>query len=296
MARSTSMDPIATPALTSTPLAGLPADVLVLATSTRPWNRAVTLGVDLAARWGSHLTGCFADATIRGLGGADTEPAVIDRLMQPANLEASRAEAAEFAALAHRRGVRDASWTTAHTGMAATLRQLGAWHDIAIMERDVVDESNLLELFGETMLTCRMPCLILPPNWTGDAAFGHIAIGWNGSIEAVRAIHAALPLLLAAKQVTLMDGSLPPSDDVDRTLPQFDPARYLSSHGVHCHRVGLHVAPAEAGEALLKEVQRRHADLLVMGGYSHSRLRARVLGGATRHVLGHAQLALLMQH
>lgn len=296
MSHSAAASPAATRVSTPAPVAGMPADVLVLATSTRPWNRAVTFGMDLAARWGSHLTGCFVDESVRGLGGGDVEPSVIDRLMQPANVEAGRADAAQFTTLARQCGVADASWTTAHIGIAATLRQLGAWHDMAVMERDLVDESNLLDLLGETLLTCRMPCLILPPDWNGDATLGRIAIGWNGSIEAVRAIHAALPLLATAQEVTLIDGAPPASDEGDRTLPPFDPAGYLSAHGVGCHRVALHVTPSTAGEALLREVQRCRADLLVMGGYSHSRLRTRVLGGATRHVLGHATLALLMQH
>jgi len=51
-----------------------------------------------------------------------------------------------------------------------------------------------------------------------------------------------------------------------------------------------------AGEAVLNEAQRTGADMIVMGGYGHSRFREWVLGGVTRHVLTHADIPVLTAH
>ncbi len=65
---------------------------------------------------------------------------------------------------------------------------------------------------------------------------------------------------------------------------------------MHAHSRRIHATPHEAGAALLREATSIGADLLVMGAYGHSRTRERVFGGATRHVLRHARVPVLMEH
>ena len=83
---------------------------------------------------------------------------------------------------------------------------------------------------------------------------------------------------------------------MDEPAPDFDPVRYLARHGIAAQRKTLRTKPSHAGEALLAATVHDRSDLLVMGGYSHSPVRERILGGATRHVLAHAPLAVLMRH
>ncbi|NKB16413.1 MAG: universal stress protein [Sphingomonadales bacterium] len=82
-----------------------------------------------------------------------------------------------------------------------------------------------------------------------------------------------------------------------RELPAAEICATLARHGVSC--VADHVRPkaaAEAGAELLAQVGKHDCDLLVMGCYGHSRLREFILGGATRHVLQHATVPVLMSH
>ncbi len=277
----------------STARCGLPSDVLVLTHGTEPWSRAVLVGLALASRWGSQLSGCAISSSS---GDPDLpEPTLLGLLTPDMDVEHMAADARAFAALAEQHGVAKAQWIPASAGVAPTLQQLGAWHDLIVIERDLVDRAERMDHLGEVILGCRRPCLMPPAYGREEVRFARVAIGWNGSIEATRAIHAALPFLLAADQVTLIDGSAHRTDE-EAASPAFDPARYLARHGISSRHVILNAALSHAGEALLHEVVRVQADLLVMGGYSHSRVSERVFGGATRHMLGHAQLALLMQH
>lgn len=275
------------------PLVTRPGDVLALVTSTNPWSPATKTGAAIAARWDSNLTGCFIDPALRRLHGVGTttEPSVIGLLVEPQSGFAD--ELPSFRAFAQQSGVRNADWIAARSGIAHTLRWLGARHDLAVIERDMVPTFGLLDILGEAILGCNVPCLILPPRWNRDIRFERIVIGCNGSIEAIRAIHSALPFLKLAKRVTLVDGDV---RDGDEDRPRFDPFVYLLRHGINSKPSYIRSPSAMAGEILLKEVGNLDADLLVMGAYGRSRMRERVFGGATRRVLEEASVPVLMQH
>lgn len=276
-----------------TPRVTRPGDILALATSTSPWSPAVVAGIAIASRWGSNLTGCYIDPALRNLTGAEAggEPSVLGLLLEPQVAFAD--EHAAFESFARQSGVRNADWIVAGSGIAHSLRWLGARHDLAVIERDMVQASGLLDILGEAILSCHLPCLILPPGHDREIRFERIVIGCNGSIEAIRAIHSALPFLKAAKQVTLVDGDL---RDGDEGRPRFDPFVYLLRHDITSRPSYVRASSAMAGEILLQEVAAIDADLLVMGAYGRSRMRERVFGGATRRVLEEATIPVLMQH
>jgi len=134
------------------------------------------------------------------------------------------------------------------------------------------------------------PILLLPmePSSFGKA----VAIAWNGSAEAARAASGALPFLAQAERVLLLEGvkerPIEPSLD--------DLAEWLGHHGIkgETKRVRLKGWPVGAG--LVDEAAAAGADLVVMGGYGHSRVRENIFGGATRGVLNAAKLPVLIAH
>ena len=197
----------------------------------------------------------------------------------------------EFVDYVRELGVGDVRWAIAKTGIARTLRQLSAWHDVAIVEKEMIVVDRGYDVLGEAMVACRMPCIILPPGCDLSAKFNRIVVGWNGSFEATCAIHAALPLLVAADDVCILDGSAE-CDMEDNGLPRFDPYAYLAQHNVDVRTRRLHADARAAGQALIQEAEDNNASLLVMGAYSHSRIRERIYGRATRHVLAHSTLPI----
>ena len=130
-----------------------------------------------------------------------------------------------------------------------------------------------------------------------------ILIAWNGSREAARATHDALPFLIAAESVVVLTVDAAG----DAHSPGANIATHLARHGVNVDlhkRTSVRHPPAQArraakmnvGEVILSAAADYNADLLVIGAYGHSRLRETVLGGVTRHVLSHMSVPVLMSH
>ena len=136
------------------------------------------------------------------------------------------------------------------------------------------------------------PALVVPhPLWretVGERAF----VAWNGSVQAARALKAALPLLQRAAEVHVASWSAPtPAAPFSR----LDVGRWLRRHGVEA-RVSAHAPVAHVENAVRAEVERLRSDLVVMGCYGHSRIREQVFGGVTRALLAQPPAAVLMAH
>lgn len=139
------------------------------------------------------------------------------------------------------------------------------------------------------------PVLVLPPGWQGRALPGTAVVGWDGSMQAVRAISAALPLLRRADAVKLALVNPGALAEVHGEEPGADMALHLARHGVRVDVVIEHTR-ASTGEALLNMTQEHDASLLVTGAFGHSRYRELVLGGVTRALLADCAVPLLIAH
>src|SRR5262249_44560338 len=118
-----------------------------------------------------------------------------------------------------------------------------------------------------------------------------VLVAWAHSREATRAVHDALPLLKLAKSVTVMEVNPEPDH-----LGGADIALHLTRHGVKAEVASTTSGDINNGDAILSRAADLTADLLVMGGYGHSRLREFAFGGVTRHILEHMTLPVLMSH
>ncbi|HSK41508.1 MAG TPA: universal stress protein, partial [Arenibaculum sp.] len=135
------------------------------------------------------------------------------------------------------------------------------------------------------------PILLAPE--TPPATIGRtVAVAWDGGMEAARAVTAAMPLLIRAETVHLLTAE--PQDT--RSAQSERLADYLACHGIAARVTRFDPAGEPVGAALMARASQAGADLVVMGGYGHSRVRELILGGTTRYVLGHAGLPVLMAH
>ncbi|MGZ5870679.1 MAG: universal stress protein [Bradyrhizobium sp.] len=144
------------------------------------------------------------------------------------------------------------------------------------------------------LLATGVPFLLLPGSWTGSVT-EHVAVAWNASREARRAIADALPFLVSAQSVTilLVDPQKNPRHGEE---PGADVALYLSRHGakVAVEQVQSHGEPI--AKVILAYAERHNTDLIVVGAYSHARTTQMVFGGVTRSLLRDATVPLLIAH
>jgi nucleotide-binding universal stress UspA family protein len=146
-----------------------------------------------------------------------------------------------------------------------------------------MDSSRVAERLA---MAAGVPVLMLPPD-TSETFGTSILAGWNGSREAARALHEALPFLCRAQRVVLCAVG----EEAARNLEAA--AAMLKRHGAAVEPQAIDQPDEDAGEVLLAQAAALGADLVVMGTYGHARLRELVFGGATRHVLRTATLPVL---
>lgn len=167
--------------------------------------------------------------------------------------------------------------------------------DLLVLGQPDPDSGAAPDLAPYVALNGGRPVLIVPNAGQASAAAENVLVGWDGRIEAARAVTAALPLLKAAKRVTLalVNPDVGPAGHGED--PGADIALYLARHGVQVD-VQVETTSADTGSALLASAANLKADLLVMGCYGHSRFRELLVGGTTRTVLSKMNLPVLMAH
>jgi len=135
------------------------------------------------------------------------------------------------------------------------------------------------------------PVLIAPPK-SPPSLGTNVLIAWNRSTEQARAMAFAMPILRLAQRITILtvEGSTVAGPS------GVEMARSLRMNGIAADPITLTAGKRSAGEAILAKAEELNCDLIVKGAYTQSRLRQMIFGGATRHILAHAELPVLMAH
>ena len=135
------------------------------------------------------------------------------------------------------------------------------------------------------------PVLLVPDAVSGDFANKGV-VAWNDSVESTRALAAAMPFLEAADAVTLVSVQKDGDDGADLAPV----AAYLGAHDVDASTRVIDPKDLEISDALVEHVRRHQGTLLVMGAYSHSRLKEQILGGVTQDILDLTEVPVLLVH
>ena len=167
--------------------------------------------------------------------------------------------------------------------------------DLVVISQDTGARDSVRGLPQYVALHGARPVLAVPPGYAGEPMNQEIVVGWDGSLQAVRAIAAALPLLARADSVRLALVNAERESSLHGDEPGADIALYLARHGVRVDVV-LEQTTAPAGEALLRIAEAYGAGLLVTGAFGHSRYRELVLGGVTRVLLERSKVPVLVAH
>lgn len=133
------------------------------------------------------------------------------------------------------------------------------------------------------------PVLIAPPN-SRTNPYETILIAWNSSTEAARAVSFAMPLLEVAKKVIVLtvEGANLPGPTGKQLCAN------LRAHSIQAENLSVMPKEQSTGEIILSQAEVLNCDLVVKGAYTQSRLRQMIFGGATTHLLYHANFPVFM--
>jgi len=152
------------------------------------------------------------------------------------------------------------------------------------------DDPEIQDGFIRALTKLERPVLLSaekPPEQIGRK----IAVGWDGGIACAHALMSAMPYLENAKSVEILS-----VQDVAVPRGAEDVAAYLSLHGVSCSQCSIPRGERSVAEALLGTASDGGFDMLIAGGYGHSRLMESIFGGVTEHIVSHPKVPVFMMH
>jgi len=148
----------------------------------------------------------------------------------------------------------------------------------------------------EIVVACGRPALMVPYTGSFTEVGRRVLVAWDGSREAVRALHDALPMMSAAETVTVMTVRAS-TRDFERDRPSMERiVRYLARHGIAARAEETLRAGTAISDLLLSRAADLSADLIVAGAYHHSPLRESLIGGVSRELFQHMTVPVLMSH
>jgi nucleotide-binding universal stress UspA family protein len=254
----------------------------------------VRLAAGLAGRLGASMIGLTAWAPRPSFSG---DGAVVESMPVEIDLqtmsEVLKARGAEFTAIAG----PDAQWRSAldlpdefilKEARAADLLVVGS------LRHPVLRDPYRLVDPGTVLLKAGRPILLVPAGLAALSA-RRIAVAWKDSREARRAVQDALPLLRKAESVAIVEFAETGEEQAaQRRLA--DVSSYLARHGVSAHYERVRPIEATVTNALWHFVQDDNIDLIVAGGYGHTRLGEWIFGGVTRDLLTDPPACCLLSH
>ncbi len=275
-------------------------DIVFHLSPRAPDDASIDYAVSVASAFEAHLTGVafaldpFVPPTM-GIG--DVVPADwIDEEREQAQAAATAA-IARFEAAARRNGVAFQSRLidSSLAGAGDIFGELAARFDLSIVRQSEPGKAPLEELVIEAALFgSGRPVLLVPYIQKGVLTLDRVLVCWNGSPNAARALGDAMPFLKRAKEVevTIVLGEPGRSDEIAGA----DIGEHLARHRLKVEVERLSAIKGDVTDTILSHAADCAADLLVMGGYGHSRLREFILGGVTRGILRTMTLPVLMSH
>lgn len=187
------------------------------------------------------------------------------------------------------RGVPAGSSTlSAHAGAEAR------YADLTILSRPTGETRR--DIFEGALFGSGRPVMVVPPDWTRDSIGRNVAIGWNASREAARALADASPFLETAERVTVITVDAQPSDFGHGEAPGAEIAAHLARRGLSVEIRNVDGLGRGDAAALVDECRALAADLLVIGAYGRSRLQETIFGGVTKDVVRTAPMPLFLAH
>ncbi|WP_334186692.1 universal stress protein [Noviherbaspirillum sp.] len=276
--------------------------ITVHVNSSRHALDRIRLAAQLARENDAHLVGVAATGLPRSFqaAGMTGEGGLALSVYLDFMKEHAATSLAAFENTVNKAGVRtfEKSMIDEEAGDALCLQ--GRYSDLIVVGQTDPDErlpAERTDVPEYVVLNSGRPVLLIPYAGKFEVVGHRVIVAWDGSVEAARAVTAALPLLSKAKQVQVVVFNPSVGPDGHGEVPGADIALYLARHGLNVDVSSQNTGDSiDIGNAVLSYACDFGADLLVMGGYGHARLREVVLGGVTDTILHAMTVPVLMSH
>jgi nucleotide-binding universal stress UspA family protein len=259
---------------------------------------ACAYAVSLAAAFEAHLAGiAFLYDPIVPISGAGYIPADVIDAQERENEQATRSALNQFNIACARAGVsaEPLTLTASYGGVGEQFGRIARRFDVAIVGQAEPETSAVEEIIAESALfESGRPVIVVPYIQKEPFKLDNVMVCWDGSRSAARAIADAMPLLAKSGrvEVVIVTNERGKQDEIEGA----DIGAHLARHGLNVEIKRTALGDIDVADVLLSHAADSGSDLIVMGGYGHSRLREFVLGGVTRSILRSMTAPVLMAH
>jgi nucleotide-binding universal stress UspA family protein len=273
-------------------------DIIVNLSVTKNGSTVSNYAVSVAAALQAHLTGiAFIYDPIVPISGTGYIPADVIETQRADNETAAEAAIKDLTAAIDRAGIsaEPLMLSASLTGAGDQFARMARRFDLAIVGQAQPEMSTMEQIIGETTLfESGRPMIMVPYIQKAPFKTGNVMICWDGSRTAARAVADAIPILGKSSRIEIV--SVTNERGKEDEIEGADIGQHLARHGlkVDVHRISK--GNIDVADALLSHAADSAADLMVMGGYGHSRLREFVLGGVTRSIFQSMTLPVLLSH
>ncbi|PCH48284.1 MAG: universal stress protein UspA [Hyphomicrobiales bacterium] len=183
------------------------------------------------------------------------------------------------------------SWSEEQGRQVDIIKRHGRLADIIAVAKPDLDRNLGTNTLKAALFNTGRPVMMCPKSRKEVGEIGsHIAVAWNGSTEAARAVALTMGLLESADQVTILT-----TGAEVHGASTADLVSYLEMRGVSAHTIRFKTS-ASLGKTLLRKAKSIGADVLVMGAYGDSHEREVVFGGNTQQVVDNATMPVILVH
>jgi nucleotide-binding universal stress UspA family protein len=273
-------------------------DILLTLTDSASKPAALDYAASVAQLFEAHLTAAaFTHDLIVPGSVFDGAAAAVMESYRRESEAAAKAAIAKFEEKARREGIPAGSLIldARALGSSELLARTARRFDLTIMQQadDDSDEDQTV-LIESALFGSGRPVLIVPYIHDKPIKLDRVMVAWDGSRNAARALNDALPFLRRSKQIEVV--TISPDNKATDSIPGADIGHHLSRHGINIDVRNLTADKIGVANRILSHAADHSIDLIVMGGYGHSRLREFVLGGTTREILQSMTVPTLMSH
>jgi nucleotide-binding universal stress UspA family protein len=170
-------------------------------------------------------------------------------------------------------------------GMADTFATFARHYDLSIVRQTDDDGPDNSLIIEAAMFNTGRPAIIVPYIQSDGLKLDRVLCCWDGGAPAARAVNDALPFLKRAGTVEVLNVASGRDGKPKGEIRGIEIANHLARHDVKVEIETMTVPDRSVADVILSHAADRSADMIVMGGYGHSRLREFVLGGVTRDIL-----------
>jgi nucleotide-binding universal stress UspA family protein len=261
-------------------------------------DRAGPFAISMAEAYDAHLLGvAFSYDPLVPYSAMGGVPAEFIESQRAESDRAARKAIARFEEAAKRAGISSETlvMNTSVSGASDRLGLIGRRFDLVVLGQPTHEKPMPDEVIDEGVLfESGRPVIFVPFIQKAALDLDRVMVCWDGSRAAARAVGDSLPLLAKAKQVeVVIVGHKPPKSD---EMSGADLGQHLARHGLKVDVRRITASDVDVASVILSHAADNAIDLIVMGGYGHSRLREFVLGGATRGILEAMTVPVLMSH